>query len=289
MNYNYKIFIDAGADIDKSYLDNGLVEMLPMGYTVSGKVASWDGIGTNKTIKDFYQAQKDGETTQTTPLQQEDYNEFFEIKACHGIGILYISMSSVLSKSNFFAKEAKRQMLSKYGDVPFYIVDSLSATGGIGIIAERAVMNRQLGLSLEENAENLAMMSGRVHSWFYVQDLDYLRRTGRTSASKSFIGSLLGIKPILEISSDGVLRQINKSFGTKKACEILKELYVNNGCSDRTTSIYITHADDLQNASNLQTIIKNDYPNVSIKLQYLSPIIGSHSGVGTVALHHYAG
>ena len=81
-----------------------------------------------------------------------------------------------------------------------------------------------------------------------MNDLDYLRRDGKTSASKSFIGTLLGIKPILEISSDGVLRQINKKMGSKKACELLKDLYVENKNTAYNPIVYITHSDDLESA-----------------------------------------
>jgi len=286
---NYKIFIDAGSDLDKSFIESGEVEILPMGYTMNGKVLEWTGSEPDSAAKKVYDSQRNGDLTETIPLKQEDYNQKFENIIRHGLGVLYISMSSVMSKSNHYAKETKRTMASKYGNVPFYVIDSLSTTGGTGIMIERAISNKQRGYTLEQNAQDVAQLSGHVKSWFYMNDLDYLRRDGKTSASKSFFGTLLGIKPILEISSDGQLRQINKSFGTKRACEVLKDLYFSNGGSVEGTSVYITHSNDIENALLLRKLVLKENPSLNIKMQMLTPIIGAHTGPGVITIHHYNG
>ena len=287
MNSNYKIFIDAGADLDRAFKSE--VEILPMGYTRGGNVFEWTGMEPDEEAKKIYDSQRNGEVTKTISLKQEDYDKAFEGIVRHGLGVLYISMSSVLSKSNSYAKESKKAMTEKYGDVPFYIVDSLSASGGVGIMIERAVMNKRQGYALEANARDVAALSGHVKSWFYVNDLDYLRRDGKTSASKSFFGTLLGIKPILEISVDGELRQINKSFGTKRACEILKDLYVSNGGSVQGSTVYISHSDDAANALLLQQLIKQENPAAQTKVCQLTPIVGAHTGPNVITIHHYSG
>ncbi len=289
LNNNYKIFVDAGADFDKNFIESGEVEVIPMGYTLNGKVFEWTGTETDSAAKKIYDSQRNGELTETISLKQEDYNQKFENIVRHGLGVLYISISSVLSQSNHYAKEAKRAMMSKYGNVPFYVVDSMSATGGTGIMIERAVSNKQRGYSLEQNAKDISKLSGHIKSWFYVNDLEYLRRNGKTSASKSFFGTLLGVKPILEISSDGQLRQINKSFGTKRACEVLRDLYLNNGGAMDGTSVYITHSDDPQNAVLLRELVRKENPSLNIKIQLLSPIIGAHTGPNVITIHHYNG
>ncbi len=289
MNNNYKIFIDAGADLDKRFIESGEVEIIPMGYTLDGKATEWTGADSDAAAKKVYDSQRNGELTGTISLEQEDFNEKFEGIVSHGLGVLYISMSSVLSPSNHHAKEAKRAMASKYGNVPFYIIDSMSATGGVGIMIEQAIYNKQRGYQLEQNAKDVAQMSGHIRSWFYVNDLDYLRRYGKTSASKSFVGTLLGIKPILEISKDGQLRQINKSFGKKRACEVLKDLYFSNGGSAAGTSVYITHSDDAENAHLLREMVLREKPDLNIKIQMLTPIIGAHTGPGVITIHHFSG
>jgi len=286
MANDFRIFVDAGCDIDSAYIKNGLVTMLTMSYSNGANMVEWTGLETDDDMHRFYDWQRNGGMTETTQLNKEDYEKAFWPLLRHGIGILYISLSSALSPSYYQAVEFKKAIERKYGRVPLYIVDSLSATGGIGIFAENAVMCKQMGYGLEQTAKVIATLSGKVHSWFYVNDLDYLRRNGKTSATKSMIGTLLGVKPILEISSDGKLRQIDKKFGSKKACEVLKDLYVSNRNTESNSTVYITHADSLETATRLRTMVHHESGNIEIKVRYLSPIIGAHTGPGIIALHH---
>lgn len=283
---DYKIFVDAAADIDVNYIKENLVTVFPMQYTNNYKVIDCTGLENDSFMKKFYDNQRNGETTQTKPMTQEFYENAFEPLVRHGIGVLYICFSGELSPSYNSAVSAKLALEAKYGKLPVCILNSLSATGGIGILAEEAVNNKRNGYLLEANAQKLAPLCGKIRSWFYVNDLDYLRRDGKTSASKSFIGTLLGVKPILEISSDGVLRQINKKLGSKKACELLKDLYVENRNASYHPVVYITHSDDIESASRLKGMILAEDPGRIIKVKPLSPIIGAHTGPGVITVHH---
>ncbi|MBR0485122.1 MAG: DegV family protein [Oscillospiraceae bacterium] len=283
---DYKIFVDAAADIDVKYIKENIVTVLPMQYTHNYKNIDCTGMETDAFMKNFYDNQRNGETTETKPILQEYYESVFEPLVKHGIGILYICFSGELSPCYNSAVAAKLAIESRYGQRPICILNSLSATGGVGIIAEEAVKNKRNGYLLEANAQHLAQFCGKIRSWFYVNDLDYLRRDGKTSASKSFIGTLLGIKPILEISSDGVLRQINKKLGSKKACELLRDLYLENKNKSYNPIVYITHSDDIESASRLKGMVLADDPNVMIKIKTLSPIIGAHTGPGVITIHH---
>lgn len=284
----YKIFVDAGIDIDPIYIESDHITVIPMSYIVGGLTLECTAADSEEDIKRLYNKQREGEVTQTLPLKQDDYVQTFEPLIKHGLGILYISMSSQLSNSCNSAISAKRMLESKFGKkLPISIVDSLSATGGIGIIAEKAAYNQYAGLSLEDNTDDILKMKGNVKSWFFVNDLDYLRRGGRTSATKSVIGTLLGIKPILKISEEGKLVQIDKSFGKKKACEVLRDLYLENGGTDEDSPVYITHSDNDEDALRLKKLLIASEPEIELKIRPLSPVIGSHAGPSIIALHHY--
>ncbi|MBR1556019.1 MAG: DegV family protein [Oscillospiraceae bacterium] len=283
---DYKIFVDAAADIDVNYIKENAVTVLPMQYTHNYKNIDCTGMETDAFMKNFYDNQRNGETTQTKPISQEYYESVFEPLVKHGIGILYICFSGGLSPSYNSAIAAKLAIESRYGQRPICILNSLSATGGVGVIAEEAVRNKKNGYLLEANAQQLSQLCGKVRSWFYVNDLDYLRRDGKTSASKSFIGTLLGVKPILEISSDGILRQINKKLGSKKAGELLKDLYMENKNKSYNPVVYITHSDDIEGATRLKSMLLAEDPNIVIKIKTLSPIIGAHTGPGVITIHH---
>jgi len=287
-NYNYRIFADAAIDIDASYIKSEEIKILPVKCYLSDYEMEITGHESEEEINKIYARQRNGELTRTTSLKKEDFIEMFEPLLRHGLGILYISVSSMLSNAFDEALKAKQMMERKYGkEVPMCIVNTLSATGGFGIAAERAIYNKQIGLDLQANANDVYKMSGHIKSWFYVNDLEYLRKNGKTSAGKSFIGTLLGIKPIMEVSPDGALRQIDKKFGSKKACELLKDLYMENGRSDSGSNVYITHSDDYESALRLKKMILSSDPNVNIKIKTLSPIIGANTGAGIISLHHY--
>ncbi len=283
---DYKIMIDAAADIDVSYIKENEITVLPMQYTNNYKVIDCTGMETNSFMTNFYNNQRNGETTVTSPISQEYYESVFEPLIRHGIGILYICFSGELSPSYNSAVAAKLSLESRYGKQPICILNSLSATGGVGIITEEAISNKKMGHQLEANSKQLSRLCGKIRSWFYVNDLDYLRRDGKTSASKSVIGTFLGIKPILEISSDGILRQINQKFGSKKACELLRDLYVENKNPSYNPVVYITHSDDSESASRLKSMVLAEDPSVIVKIKTLSPIIGAHTGPGVITIHH---
>jgi len=286
-NYNYRIFADAAIDIDEAYIKSGDITIMPVKCYLSSYEMEITGHESETEINKIYARQRNGELTRTTSLTAEDFIKMFEPLVRHGLGVLYISISSALSDAFEEAKKAQMIMERKYGKIPMCIVNTLSATGGFGIAAERAIKNKNLGMDLESNAKDVYKMSGHIKSWFYVNDLEYLRKNGKTSAGKSIIGTLLGIKPIMEVSPDGALRQIDKKFGAKKACEVLKDLYMENGQSDSGSNVYITHSDDYESALRLKKMILSSDPNVNIKIKTLSPIIGANTGAGIISLHHY--
>lgn len=286
-SFNYRIFADAAIDIDAAFIKSEEIEILPVNCIVSDYATEYTGKEKEEKIVQIYDRQRKGEVTSTTSLKQQDFERRFETMLKHGIGVLYISISNQLSDAFKEAMKAKQNMEKKYGELPFMIVDSLAATGGFGIIAEKAIKNKRLGMDLESNARDISKMSGSVNSWFYVNDLDYLRRNGKTSAAKSIIGTFLGIKPILRTTYDGQLRQIDKKFGAKKACEVLKELYLTNGGSTSEHTVYITHSDDYESALKLKKMVLAATPEVNVKIRMLSPIIGSHTGSDVIVLSHY--
>ncbi|MBR1529568.1 MAG: DegV family EDD domain-containing protein [Oscillospiraceae bacterium] len=283
---DYKIFVDAAADVDVNYIRENIITVLSMQYTNNFKVIDCTGLETDSYMKNFYDNQRNGETTETRPMPQEYYEGIFEPLVRHGVGVLYLCFSSELSPSYNSAVAAKLALEARYGKLPIYILNSRSATGGVGVLAEEAVNNKRNGYLLDANVQRLTGLCGKIRSWFYVNDLDYLRRDGKTTASKSFIGTLLGVKPILEISSDGVLRQISKKLGSKKACELLKDLYMEHKNTSYNPVVYITHSDDAESASRLKSMILSEDPGTVIKIKTLSPIIGAHTGPGVITIHH---
>ncbi len=286
MTNSYKIFIDTGCDIDPELIKGDYVTVIPGSYTVGSTLTKYDGIDDGENLTKFYDRQRNGDVTQTIAITKEVFENTFSRLVRHGVGVIYIAMSSRLSNQYYFAREVKMEMEAKYGELPLYIVDSRSASGGVGILAEIAVANKMSGYPITTNVETLNTIAGNIKSWFYVNDLDFLRRNGKTSASKSFIGTLLGVKPVLEVTSQGELHQIGKKFGAKKACEMLLELYVENKKTAKNCPIYITHSDDYESASTLKGMVSTVSSGAIVKIKTLSPVVGAHTGPGVITIHH---
>ena len=286
MNNSYKIFVDTGCDIDPELIKGEYVTVIPGSYTVGSTLTKYDGLDDGRNLTKFYDRQRNGDVTQTIAITKEVFENTFSRLVRHGIGVIYIALSSRLSNQYYSAQEVKMEMEAKYGTLPLYIVDSRSATGGIGILAEIAIANKMSGYPISTNVETLNSIAGTVKSWFYVNDLDYLRRNGKTSASKSFIGTLLGVKPVLEITPQGELHQIGKKLGAKKACEMLQDLYVENKKTAQNCPVYITHSDDYQSALTLKNMVLEVSPRTIVKIKTLSPVVGAHTGPGVITIHH---
>ncbi len=281
----YIICIDASADIDEEVFEKEDIKFIPMEYSFNNEMRTSKGIEDAKLLKDFYDGQRNGDLTKTSQITPFMYEEFFETYLKEGYSILYLALSSGFStySSSLIAINSLKE---KYNDLDILSVDSLSATGGLGILTERATRNKNKGMSINENYEDLIKATHRIKHWFLVQDLNYLKRGGRVSSTTAFVGSMLNIKPILKIDEIGKLVTIAKKRGTKGASLELLKLFENSFDENMEDVIYIIDADEKSIADSLVTHIKTKYPSLTIRRKTLCPIIGAHTGPGMVAICH---
>ena len=155
MNNSYKIFVDTGCDIDPELIKGEYVTVIPGSYTVGSTLTKYDGLDDGGNLTKFYDRQRDGDVTQTIAITKEVFENTFSRLVRHGIGVIYIALSSRLSNQYYSAQEVKMEMEAKYGSLPLYIVDSRSATGGIGILAEIAVANKMSGYPISTECGNI--------------------------------------------------------------------------------------------------------------------------------------
>ncbi len=282
----YIICIDASADIDEEVFEKEDIKFIPMEYSFNNEMRTSKGIEDAKLLKDFYDGQRNGDLTKTSQITPFMYEEFFETYLKEGYSILYLALSSGLSSTYSSSLIAINSLKEKYNDLDILSVDSLSATGGLGILTERATRNKNKGMSINENYEDLIKATHRIKHWFLVQDLNYLKRGGRVSSTTAFVGSMLNIKPILKIDEIGKLVTIAKKRGTKGASLELLKLFENSFDENMEDVIYIIDADEKSIADSLVTHIKTKYPSLTIRRKTLCPIIGAHTGPGMVAICH---
>ena len=283
----YLIFADASADIDKEFGEANDIHYIPMEYSLGENMRTCAGVEPAEIMKEFYNGQRHGDLTKTSQISPYLYKSYLMPWLEKGYSILYLCLSGGLSSTYQSALLAKEELKEEYPDVDFYPIDSLAATGGMGVLAERAVRNKEAGMSVEDNYNDIVNCTHNIRHWFMVEDLMYLKRGGRVSATTAVLGSALNIKPILKIDEEGKLITIAKKRGSKSAINELIELFKNtydSSCKDDIISV--VHADAAEAAEELKQRILELYPDVTVRVGYLSPIIGAHTGPGMLAICH---
>ena len=281
---DYLLFMDVSGDVDRSYVEQGKITLLPMEFIINGEVHTYTddekGMGAVQ-FYDFVRAKANMSTTQISPAK---WVEFFEPYLKDGYSALCLCLSSGLSSSYNSACLAAEELKRKYPDVEFLPVDSLRATGTSGLTCERMIANKDKGMSLRENFEDLEMFKHKTHACAYVDDLDSLKRGGRISKAVAFVGGLLGIKPLITFVKDGTLAMWGKQHGYKASIRKMIEFYLERADLSPENTVSICHANELSYAEELAAEIKKVNPDCTIKIRMLSPIIGVHLGTGAMVL-----
>ena len=280
---SYLIVMDASADIDSKVFIEEDIRFIPMQYSLNEEMRESKGIESEELLKSFYDSQRSGELTKTTQITPYQYINFFSKLLNEGYSILYLSLSSGLSSTYQSAMLAASELNDEHKDEKVYVVDSLGATGGIGVLLELACKYRKEGKSIEENCALLNNAKLKLHHFFMVQDLMYLRRGGRVSGATAVVGTVLGIKPILKIDENGKLVNFAKRRGNKLALEELANLFKDN-YDLNDSPIYVVDGDAKELGDFLASEIKKLIPEAVVKRNMLSPIIGAHTGPGLVAV-----
>ena len=182
MGADYLIFTDVSTDIDKEMLKKYDIRFVPMEYVLGTDTFYCEQPETEEMMHNFYEKLRNKIETHTSQITPNNYYEVFEPFVKEGKSLIYISLSSGLSNTYESALLAANNLKEDYEDAEIEIVDSLSATGGMGILCEIAGMNREKGMNCKENAEWLRNNATRINHWFEVEDLIYLKRGGRISS-----------------------------------------------------------------------------------------------------------
>lgn len=281
---DYVIVMDAAADIDSNVAKENDIRFIPMEYTVGDSIRMCNGPENEEVLKEFYNGQRNGDLTKTSQISPYQYEEFFKKIFEEGKSVLYLCLSSGLSSTYHSACVAKQPLLEEYPQCFFYPVDTLAATGGMGVLAERAINNRNKGMSIEDNFNNITEATKKIEHWFMVDDLAYLKRGGRISASTALVGTALNVKPILNINQEGKLETIAKKRGNNAALNELSVRFSELFDNEANDAVYIIHADCVDKASHLYEQIKETHTAINVRISGLSPIIGAHTGPGMVAI-----
>lgn len=282
----YVILMDVSGDFSRDSLKKWDLKFIPMEYSLANEMRTSAGIEDIAVMKSFYDGQRAGDLTKTSQITPYLYEQYFEPYLKEGFSILYLCLSSGLSSTYSAACLAKENLKERYPDLDIYPIDSLSATGGMGVLIEEALKNREAGMSLIDNKNKIEALVPHTKCWFLVHDLMYLKRGGRISASAAVFASMLNIKPILKIDEEGKLTTIAKKHGNRAAVHNLFERFKNSYDEKLSNTVYISNGDCVELAEMLADKVRNSFPNAEIRIVTLSPIIAAHTGPGMLAICH---
>lgn len=284
---NYEIFSDVSLDIEKAFLEQNDVKFVPMEYVLGEEAFHCERPEDDEMMHNYYDKLRQAVPTQTSQIAPFHYVSLFEPYVKEKKSLLYLSLSSGLSNTYESALLAVEMLRESYDEVKVEVVDSLGATGGMGLLTEAACRNRDNGMSLSENAAWLRENAKRVNYWFKVEDLMYLKRGGRISAATAVIGTALNIRPILTIKGDGKLDTIAKKRGDSLALKYMTEMFAGNFDGSFGNTVYLCCADCRESAEKLKKMVLEVHPELTVKITMLSPIIGAHTGPDMLSLIHF--
>ncbi|HOE57391.1 MAG TPA: DegV family protein, partial [Bacillota bacterium] len=234
--------------------------------------------------KEFYAAVRNGEMPSTSQVNVYEYTEIFKRCAMEGKALVYLGFSSGLSGSVSSANLARDMVCEEIKDADITVIDSKCASLGEGLLAYQANEMLESGASKDEIVSWIETNKLRVNHWFTVDDLGHLKRGGRLSGAAAFVGTLLDIKPILKVDDEGRLIPVSKVKGRKKSIKTLFEMLKENIEYPEGQVIAISHGDCIEDAEYLREMIQKEFPVKDVIINEVGPVIGSHSGPGTLAL-----
>lgn len=273
-------------DMPKEYYAENNVHTFSLTYSYGESELSLSD--TDEDYKTFYKKVRDGAMPRTSQVPMNTYYEQFEKYIKEGYDIVHLSLSSAISSTYNSCSIAANELREAYPDANVYVIDSLSASMGEGLMLTHAVKLRDSGLDAKALAERVEADRQRFCHYFTVDDLGHLQRGGRVSKLAAVVGTAFGIKPGLHVDSEGRLVPISKIRGRKQSIAWLADCMEKKVLKDENDVIYISHGDCIEDAELLCDMIKERMGFEKFLISNVGPVIGAHSGPGTLALFFIA-
>lgn len=284
---NYIISCCSTADLSKEHFQSRDIHYICFHYEMDG-VQYPDDLGETIPFDKFYKSMTDGADTKTSQINETEFVEYFEPFLKEGKDILHLCLSSGITGVVNSANIAKNMLIEKYPDRKIIIIDSLAASSGFGLLMDKVADLRDAGMGIEELANWIEENKIQLHHWFFSSDLTFFIKGGRVSKTAGFVGGILNICPLLNVSNEGKLIPRYKIRGKKKVIQAMFEQmkqHVQDG-ADYSGKCYISQSACYEDARAVADLVEAYFPKLDGKvvINSIGTTIGSHTGPGTVAL-----
>ena len=281
---DYRILTDSTTDLTPEIIESLGVETLPLMFNIDGREYHNFPDGRELSAPAFYDLLRAGKTAGTAQINLSHFLEIFESYLTKGLDVLYIAFSSALSGTCNSAMLAAQELAEKYPDRKILAVDSLCASMGEGLLVYYAAMEKKKGRSITEVYDWVCENRLHLCHWFTVDDLNHLKRGGRVSATAALVGTVLGIKPILHVDDQGRLIPMGKTRGRRQSLIQLVDKMADTVEHPEDQTVFISHGDCLEDARFVESEVRRRLPVRDVQINFIGPVIGAHSGPGTIAL-----
>ncbi|MBR2467034.1 MAG: DegV family protein [Clostridia bacterium] len=279
---DFVICTDSACDLDTKVLDSLGVRYAELTFRFDGEDGEYTNYGMESKV--FYDKMREGGIAKTAAINSESFIALFSEVLDTGADVLYLGFSSGLSTTFNSGRIAAGELAEKYPDRKIEVIDTLAASAGEGLLVYLAAEKKKSGASLDEVAAFIRETAPKLCHWFTVDDLVYLKRGGRVSPTVAFVGNLLGIKPVLHVDDDGHLINVSKARGRKNAIMALADKYAELAEDKAGGTVFISQADCKDDAEFLAKVLNEKHGVKVESISNIGPVIGAHSGPGTLAL-----
>ena len=283
---DFVILTDSSADLGEEMVRKLDVQVVPLGFVLDGQVYHDYPDNRDMDPHAFYERLRKGDAATTNAVNTAQYTEALEPLLQAGRDVLVLAFSSGLSATYQSSVIAVEELRAKYPERKLYTVDTLCASLGQGLLVWYAAQLRERGRSIKEVQDWVEEHKLNLCHQFTVDDLYFLKRGGRVSAATALVGSMLHIKPILHVDSEVHLINIDKVRGRQASLKALVDRMEETAIDPGSLTVFISHGDCLEDAQMVAEMVKKRFGVDEVYINYVGPVIGAHSGPGTVALFY---
>ena len=282
----YVLITDSSADLSQEMVQELGVTVLPLSFTIQGKTYRNYPDNREMDLPLFYDMLRAGELATTSAVNVAEYTQAVEPILQEGKDVLILAFSSGLSSTYQASVLAAGELREKYPDRKIYTVDTLCASLGQGLLVYLAAQEQRKGKSIEEVRDWAEETKLHLCHQFTVDDLHFLKRGGRISATTAVVGSMLQIKPVLHVDNEGHLINIGKARGRQASLKALVDKMEKTVTEEGRKTVFISHGDCRKDAVTVADMVRERFVTQDIRINFVGPVIGAHSGPGTLALFY---
>ena len=282
----FVLMTDSSADLSQEMVQELGVTVLPLSFTIQGKVYRNYPDNREMDLPLFYDMLRAGELATTSAVNVAEYTQAVEPILQEKKDVLILAFSSGLSSTYQSSVLAAEELREKYPDRKIYTVDTLCASLGQGLLVYLAVQEQRKGKNIEEVRDWAESTKLHLCHQFTVDDLHFLKRGGRISATTAVVGSMLQIKPVLHVDNEGRLINIGKARGRQASLKALVDKMEKTVTEEGKKTVFISHGDCRKDAVTVADMVRERFGTQDIRINYVGPVIGAHSGPGTLALFY---